>query len=78
MRLKGKVAIVTGAAWGMGVSTAELFAAEGASVTVMEILGTEGTDVVAKISDSGGQARFLTLDVIDDTDWASVVSETSQ
>ena len=76
MRLKDKVAIVTGAAWGMGASTAELFAAEGACVMVTDILDTEGTDVVARISDSGGQARFLTLDVTDDAEWASVVSET--
>ena len=76
MRLKDKVAIVPGAAWGMGASTAELFAAEGACVMVTDILDTEGTDVVARISDSGGQARFLTLDVTDDAEWASVVSET--
>ena len=76
MRLKDKVAIVTGAAWGMGASTAELFAAEGACVMVTDILDAEGTDVVARINDSGGQARFLTLDVTNDTGWASVVGET--
>ena len=54
MRLKDKVAIVTGAAWGMGAATAELFAAEGACVMVTDILDAEGTDVVATISDSGG------------------------
>ena len=76
MRLKDKVAIVTGAAWGMGASTAELFAAEGACVMVTDVLDAEGTDVVARISDSGGQAQFRTLDVTNDTGWASVVSET--
>ena len=76
MRLKDKVAIVTGAGWGMGASTAELFAAEGACGMVTDILEAEVTDVVAVISDSGGQARFLTLDVTNDTGWASVVGET--
>ncbi|MDE0972675.1 MAG: glucose 1-dehydrogenase [Arenicellales bacterium] len=76
MRLKDKVAIVTGAGWGMGASTAELFAAEGACVMVTDILDAEGTDVAARINDSGGQARFLTLDVTNDTGWASVVGET--
>ena len=76
MRLIDKVAIVTGAASGMGASTAELFAAEGARVIVTDLLEAEGTDVVARISDSGGQARFLTLDVTDDSDWASAVGQT--
>ena len=76
MRLKDKVAIVTGAAWGMGASTAELFAAEGACVMVTDILDAEGTDVAARINDSGGQARVLTRDVTNDTGWASVVGET--
>ena len=76
MRLINKVAIVTGAASGMGASTAELFAAEGARVIVTDLLEAEGTDVAARISDSGGQARFLTLDVTDDSDWASAVGQT--
>ena len=76
MRLKDKVAIVTGAAWGMGASTAELFAAEGARVIVTDLLEAEGTDVAARISDSGSQAQFLTLDVTDDSDWASAVGQT--
>ncbi|GIT49527.1 MAG: hypothetical protein Ct9H300mP14_14550 [Gammaproteobacteria bacterium] len=45
MRLIDKVAIVTGAASGMGASTAELFAAEGARVIVTDLLEAEGTDV---------------------------------
>ena len=76
MRLIDKVAIVTGAASGMGASTAELFAAEGARVIVTDLLEAEGTDVAARISDSGGQARFLTLDVTDNSDWANAVGQT--
>ena len=76
MRLIITVAIVTGAASGMGASTAKLFAAEGARVIVTDLLEAEGTDVVARISDSGGQARYLTLDVTDDSDWASAVGQT--
>ena len=76
MRLIDKVAIVTGAASGMGASTAELFAAEGARVIVTDLLEAEGSEVAARISNSGGQARFLTLDVTDDSDWASAVGQT--
>lgn len=73
MRLKDKVAIVTGAASGMGASTARLFAAEGAKVVLTDILVDEGAALAAEI---GNAARFQTLDVTSETDWAALVSET--
>ena len=57
MRLKDKVAIVTGAASGMGASTAKLFAAEGAKVVCADVLDTDGEAVVGIITQAGGTAR---------------------
>jgi NAD(P)-dependent dehydrogenase (short-subunit alcohol dehydrogenase family) len=76
MRLKDKIAIVTGAASGMGASTAKTFASEGAKVIVTDLTGDEGAVVVDDIAAVGGEARFLKLDVASEADWASVVSET--
>ncbi len=76
MRLKDKVAIVTGAASGMGASTARIFAAEGARVVVTDLLEDEGRAVVDEIAGAGGEARFQKLDVTSEADWDSVVAET--
>ncbi len=73
MRLEGKVALVTGAAGGMGESEAMLFAREGARVAVADVLEKEGRDVVDRITKAGGQARFVTLDVSSEPDWESAV-----
>ena len=54
MRLKDKVAIVAGAASGMGASTAKLFASEGARIVVADLLKIQGAEVVAKISELDG------------------------
>jgi len=76
MRLKDKVAIISGAASGMGASTARIFAAEGAKVVVTDLLEDEGRAVVAEITGAGGEARFQKLDVTCEADWDNVVSET--
>ena len=55
MRLKDKIAIVTGAASGMGASTAKTFASEGAKVIVTDLTGDEGTVVVDDITAVGGR-----------------------
>ena len=64
MRLKDKVAIVSGAASGMGQCEAMLFAREGAKVIVADVLETEGRQTADKITAGGGQARFVKLDVL--------------
>ena len=62
-RLEGKVAIVTGAASGIGEATARLLAAEGASVCVVDIDSEAGKEVVGGIQSEGGQALFVRADV---------------
>ncbi|GIO84891.1 3-ketoacyl-ACP reductase [Paenibacillus faecis] len=65
MRLKGKVAVVTGSASGMGKAIAELFAREGASVIVSDV-NLDGAQAVADaIQASGGTAVALRTDVAD-------------
>ena len=59
MRLSDKVAIVTGAASGMGAATARLFAREGAKVIVADMLEAEGRAVADSIKSNSGEARFL-------------------
>jgi len=76
MRLKSKIAIVTGGAHGMGEVEATLFAEHGAVVTVADVLEREGEAVAAAIREAGGQARFARLDVTDDQNWARVIAET--
>ena len=69
MRLAGKVALVSGAASGMGQSEAVIFAREGANVIVADVLEAEGKQVADKIVSGGGQARFVKLDVTSDAEW---------
>ena len=69
MRLKDKVAIVTGSAAGMGASTARIFAREGAKVFVADVNDKDGA---ALAKDIGGSARFVHLDVTSEADWAKV------
>jgi meso-butanediol dehydrogenase/(S,S)-butanediol dehydrogenase/diacetyl reductase len=69
VRLKGKVAIITGGGSGIGRATAELFAREGASVVVADCTADAGMETVRAISDAGGDALFVEVDV---SDWAQV------
>jgi NAD(P)-dependent dehydrogenase (short-subunit alcohol dehydrogenase family) len=74
MRLQDKVALITGAAHGMGESMARLFAREGARVVLADVLEREGTQVAASIADAGGDALFLALDVADEAHWQRVIA----
>jgi NAD(P)-dependent dehydrogenase (short-subunit alcohol dehydrogenase family) len=76
MRLQGKVAIITGAANGMGAEEARLFAREGASVVVADVAGARGEAVVEQIAEAGGQAAGLHADVTVEDDWKRIVEET--
>ena len=76
MRLEGKVAIITGAASGMGAEEARIFAREGARVVVADVQEDDGRQVEAEIAEAGGEAVFLRLDVTSEDSWKSVVAET--
>ena len=73
MRLKDKVAIITGSARGIGQATALKFAAEGARVVVCDLDLKAVDEVVAQITLSGGQATGFTLNVTDKASIAAMV-----
>jgi NAD(P)-dependent dehydrogenase (short-subunit alcohol dehydrogenase family) len=75
-RLAGKVAIVTGAASGIGRASSELFAAEGARVVAVD-LSPNVDAVVSGIAETGGQATALTGDVAD-ADFVAKIVVTAQ
>ena len=75
-RFAQRVALITGAASGMGAATARMFGREGAAmVFVADILDKEGAEVVDSIKKAGGRARYLRLDVTDEGQWQAVVAE---
>ena len=82
MRLEGKVALVTGAARGIGAQIARVFAREGASVVVGDILEAESRQVADEIEASGGACFPVRLDVTDEANWkhtmASVLEDMHQ
>ena len=74
MRLAGKIALISGAARGIGAAIARLAAMEGAKVIVGDILETEGQSTVAAITAAGGDARFIRLDVTREADWQAAIN----
>ena len=74
--LRGKVAIVTGGARGIGSAAAEALAAAGASVVITDVLDEEGERVAAHLRDGGCHAQYQHLDVSDEANWERVVDET--
>lgn len=76
MRLNGKVAIITGAASGIGKATAILFAEHGAKIVVADINKDGGKETVADIQDEGNDAIFVKTDVTVKSDTEQMVEQT--
>src|SRR5438270_8799501 len=76
MRLEGKVALITGAAGGMGKVAATLFAEEGAKVVVADVLDEAGEAAVEEIRGAGGEAVFVHADVSSPEDCEAMVRAT--
>ena len=73
-RLASKVAIVTGAAQGIGLGIARVFAEEGAHVVLSDIDDAAGEAATATLRESGGQAQYIHADVARETDVQQLVA----
>ena len=74
MRLNDKVALISGAAHGMGEATARLFAREGAKVIIADVLEREGETVAQSIVANGGRAMFVRLYVAEEPQWIAAMA----
>lgn len=73
MRLKDKVALITGAGSGIGRETALLFAEEGAAVVCVDVNDAAGQETVQLVKDKGGEASFIHADVSSASDSEAMV-----
>jgi 3(or 17)beta-hydroxysteroid dehydrogenase len=73
-RLDGKIALVSGAARGIGAETARTMAAAGAAVVIGDVLAERVRETAKEITDAGGKALPLALDVTAEASWADAVA----
>jgi len=76
-RVQDKVTVITGAASGMGLASAELFAKEGAIVVLTDLNDAAGEAAAQRIRDAGGRAVYKRMDVCDETSIRTVMEETA-
>ena len=76
MKLEGKVAVVTGAARGIGRASAILFAKEGAKVTVADTRVELGQETTRLIESAGGHAQFIATDVASEEQVKKMIADT--
>ena len=72
-RLEGKVALISGGARGQGAVEARMFAEEGASVVIGDILDDQGRQTEAELQELGYNVTYVHLDVTSEADWESAV-----
>jgi NAD(P)-dependent dehydrogenase (short-subunit alcohol dehydrogenase family) len=77
-RLAGKVALITGAARGMGAAHARALAHEGAKVAIADIAPEAGGQLAADLRRTGGEASYHDLDVTDPAAWRAVAAAVEQ
>src|SRR4029079_7204001 len=73
--LDGKVALVTGAARGIGAACARTLGAAGAAVLVNDLLDDAGRTTASALADAGIQTAFAHHDVCDEASWQAAVAE---
>lgn len=76
--LEGKVALITGAAVGIGAACANVLAAEAAQVILTDIDEARGRKTAGAIVDAGGHAVFFRHDVTDEVRWIEIIAETEK
>ncbi len=76
MRLKNKVAIVTGGSRGIGAATVRRFVKEGAKVVIADLLEKEGTALERELTERGYKVTYMPLDVASEPQWVRVVKAT--
>ena len=75
-RLDGKVALISGAARGIGAETARLMVEAGAKVGVADVLDERGRETVRALTSAGGDALYLPLDVTSEEAWNTAIAAT--